>query len=86
MKKDMVNEERTRILAEMSACDPADERYEVLEKRLNQLPEKKSKLDINGIIQAAIKTSGPIILGAVIIAFEKAGGAFVSQASKMCKF
>lgn len=81
-----VKDERKRILKEMSQEDPGTERYETLAARLNELPESKFKLDVNGILQSAIKAAGPIMLGYLIIAFEKRGGAFVSQAGKLIRF
>ena len=81
-----VKSERQRILDEMAVCDPADKRYEVLQERLNNLHDTKSKIDWNGIAQAGIKAAGPLLLGALIISFEKHGGAFVSQASKFIRF
>lgn len=85
-KKVRIADERTRILEEMKKCDPCDERYKTLEERLNQLKDDKVKFDKNGAIQAGIKTAGPIILGLIIVGFEKVGGAFISQASKYIKF
>ena len=81
-----VKDERERILKLMAEIDPADERYKVLEERLNQLKDDRTKFDKNGAIQAGIKTAGPVLLGLLIIGFEKAGGAFISQASKFIRF
>lgn len=81
-----VSDERKRILKAMSKTDPSTEEYKALIERLNSLPDNKFKLDVNGIIQSAIKAGGPIMLGLLIIAFEKKGGAFVSQASKFIRF
>ena len=81
-----VKSERQRILDEMAACDPAEERYKILQKRLNALHDNRTKVDWNGIAQAGIKAAGPLLLGALIISFEKHGGAFVSQASKFIRF
>ena len=86
MEKVTVKTERARILKEMSEIDPGEKRYEILETRLNELKDNRSKIDWNGITQAGIKASAPIILGVIIIKFEKAGGAFVSQASKFLRF
>ena len=85
-KKIDVRSERQRILDEMAVCDPAEKRYEILEERLNNLHDNRFKFDWNGIAQAGIKASGPLLLGALIISFEKHGGAFVSQASKFIRF
>lgn len=85
-KKVKIADERDRILAEMAVCDPAEERYKVLEERLNQLKDDKIRFDKNGAIQAGIKAAGPIVLGLIIVGFEKVGGAFISQASKYIKF
>lgn len=80
-----VKSERQRILDEMAVCDPADKRYEVLQERLNNLRDTKF-VDWNGIVIAGVKAAGPLLLGALIISFEKHGGAFVSQASKFIRF
>lgn len=81
-----VKDERERILKLMAEIDPADERYKVLEERLNQLKDDRIKFDKNGAIQCGIKAAGPIVLGLIIVSFEKVGGAFISQASKFIKF
>jgi len=78
--------ERQRLLNELAICDPGTERYKVIEERLNELHDKKTKVDWNGLAQSAIKAAGPLMLGALIISFEKRGGAFVSQASKFIRF
>lgn len=86
MRKNTIESERQRLLDELAVCDPATERYKVIEERLNELHEKKSKIDWNGLGQSAIKSFGPFALGYLIIRFEKKGGAFISQASKFIRF
>lgn len=86
MSRNTVENERQRLLNELAVCDPATERYKVIEERLNELHEKKSKIDWNGLGQSAIKAFGPLALGVLIISFEKKGGAFISQASKFIRF
>ena len=85
-KKVKVKDERARILELMAEVDPADDRYKTLEERLNQLKDDRTKFDYNGAIQCGIKAAGPVLLGLLIIGFEKCGGAFISQASKFINF
>ena len=80
-----VKAERARLIKEMSTTDPTSEAYEALVKRYNALKDDR-KIDFNGIAQSVIKAAGPVVLGLMIIGFEKRGGAFVSQASKFIKF
>lgn len=86
MNKNDVKQERQRLLNELALCDPQSDRYKVIEDRLNELRDQKTKIDWNGIAQSTIKAFGPLALGALIISFEKRGGAFVSQASKFIRF
>ena len=86
MNKNDIKQERQRLLNELALCDPQSDRYKVIEDRLNELRDQKTKIDWNGIAQSTIKAFGPLALGALIISFEKKGGAFVSQASKFIRF
>lgn len=86
IKDNDIKKERQRLLNELAVCDPGTERYKIIEERLNELHDKKTKVDWNGFVQSAIKAAGPLALGALIISFEKKGGAFVSQASKFIRF
>ena len=86
MDKNDIKQERQRLLNELALCDPQSDRYKVIEDRLNELRDQKTKIDWNGIAQSTIKAFGPLALGALIISFEKRGGAFVSQASKFIRF
>ena len=86
MNKNDIKQERQRLINELALCDPQSDRYKVIEDRLNELRDQKTKIDWNGIAQSTIKAFGPLALGALIISFEKKGGAFVSQASKFIRF
>lgn len=86
MNKNSIEKERQRLLDELAVCDPAGERYKAVQERLNELHDKRSKIDWNGLGQSAIKAFGPLALGVLIIGFEKKGGAFISQASKFIRF
>jgi len=86
MNKNDIKQERQRLLNELALCDPQSDRYKTIEDRLNELRDQKTKIDWNGIAQSTIKAFGPLALGALIISFEKKGGAFVSQASKFIRF
>ena len=86
MNKNDIKQERQRLLNELALCDPQSDRYKMIEDRLNELRDQKTKIDWNGIAQSTIKAFGPLALGALIISFEKKGGAFVSQASKFIRF